>query len=175
MISPLLSSGDYVRGIMSTDPNPSTQTAPAPVARDRPWLVPVAAGFGGALFGAIATLVIVGGFNAAATSTADAAASTLFADAVEECGADGPDAVIGDEGKSLTIDMKGEDDTVGMDGVDVWCVVSELDTPQSAQSHMEQTTSMDGRQTETWDNIEVSWSYHPDRGMDSVWKIVDAD
>lgn len=27
---------------------------------------------------------------------------------------------------------------------------------------------MDGRQTETWNNLELSWSYHPDRGADFV-------
>jgi hypothetical protein len=36
---------------------------------------------------------------------------------------------------------------------------------------MNQTTSLDGRQTETWDDITVSFSYHTDRGMGSVLTI----
>ena len=30
------------------------------------------------------------------------------------------------------------------------------------------TTSIDGRQTESWDGITIEWSYHPDRGSDMV-------
>jgi len=75
---------------------------------------------------------------------------------------------------TMTINNVGKKDGgYGLDATTMWCVIDALGAPSSATSHMEQTTSMDGRQTESWDDIEVSWSYHPDRGMDSVWKIAE--
>jgi hypothetical protein len=79
--------------------------------------------------------------------------------------------VISDEGHSLTIESKGEDDISGLDYEALFCIMDELGAPKAVTSHMEQTTSMDGRQTETWDDITISFSYHPDRGMDSVLTI----
>ena len=108
---------------------------------------------------------------ASIAANADLAIKEVFRDAIGECDADRSFAIVGDGGLTLTIDAKGGDDYQGLNNVDLWCIVLELGAPASAIAHMEQTTSMDGRQTESWDEIEVSWSYHPDRGMDSVWTI----
>ncbi|TFD46616.1 hypothetical protein E3T33_04580 [Cryobacterium sp. TMT1-2-1] len=93
--------------------------------------------------------------------------------AANDCQADTAFAVVSDDHLSLTIDHKGKEDySGGLSTREMMCIFDKLGVPSAVASHMQQTTSMDGRQTEAWDNIEVSWSYHPDRGMDSVVEIV---
>ncbi|GAA1250675.1 hypothetical protein GCM10009588_31870 [Microbacterium phyllosphaerae] len=75
---------------------------------------------------------------------------------------------LADEDRTLTIDVRGEEDSNGATYEAQACILRELDTPSSVISHLEQTTSMDGRQTESWDGITAAWSYHPDRGSDMV-------
>jgi len=107
----------------------------------------------------------------AAAARDRAARSTLLSNAVASCGLDSSDAEIGDEGLTLDLENRGQDDYAGVSSADLWCFVEEMKTPSSIVSHKEQTTSMDGRQVEEFDGIEVSWSYHPDRGMDSIWTV----
>ncbi len=95
-------------------------------------------------------------------------------EAVSLCAADKEFAVEGDHGLSLTIDNKGDEDYLGgLSTKAMMCIFDRLEAPTAVIAHMQQTTSMDGRQTEAWDNIEVSWSYHPDRGMDSVVTVAE--
>jgi len=100
-----------------------------------------------------------------------AARSTLLSNAVASCNLDSSQAEIGDGGLTLDLENRGQDDYAGVSSADLWCFVDEMKTPASIVSHMEQTTSMDGRQVQEFDGIEVSWSYHPDRGMDSIWTV----
>lgn len=89
--------------------------------------------------------------------------------AIEECELEDTSGIrLEDGGKTITFDSKGEDDVIGAGYVDVYCLFEELEMPTSISSHIGQTTSMDGRQTETWNGIEVSWSYHPKRGLDGL-------
>ena len=48
-------------------------------------------------------------------------------------------------------------------------VVSALGLPDSLLQKMGSTRALDGRQTETYSNIEVSWSYHPDDGLEVLF------
>jgi hypothetical protein len=149
------------------------------------WRVPAITGAAGLALGIILGVGvsgILGGLaedreQEAKASAADEAADasrTILPDAVRLCAADKEFAVEGDDGLSLTIDNKGEEDYLGgLSTRSMMCIFERLETPTAVIAHMEQTTSMDGRQTETWDNIEVSWSYHPDRGMDSVVTVSD--
>jgi hypothetical protein len=50
------------------------------------------------------------------------------------------------------------------------CTLEELDGPDSILSKMESTTAMMGRQSDDWDDFEVSWSYHPDNGLDATFE-----
>ena len=59
----------------------------------------------------------------------------------------------------------------GLNSEELYCVIEALNTPESAVSHFGQTTSLNGRQTESWGGITMSWSYHPDRGLDAVYTI----
>jgi len=75
---------------------------------------------------------------------------------------------VSDEGKSITIDGYGEDDYSGADLYDTVCVLDAIKTPEYVISNMETTNSLMGRQSATFDGIDISWSYHPDNGLDIV-------
>jgi len=129
------------------------------------WVLPVVTGVAGLVIGA-ALMSAIGG------ARASAAQSAVLSDAVDACGVAATVGIdLADEGRSITFDMKGEEDTYGADITDIACLFGALDMPSAVMSHIDQTTSMDGRQTETWDNITVSWSYHPDRGLDGVLTV----
>lgn len=102
-----------------------------------------------------------------AAAEAESARLETFDNAVSACGY--PSGIeVADEGGTLTFDHEGEEDFGGADILDIGCVLGSLGMPERVATHMNQTTSMDGRQTETWDQFEIQWSYHPDRGMDGV-------
>lgn len=50
-------------------------------------------------------------------------------------------------------------------------IISALDLPQSLLAEMGETRSIDGRQTADYDDISVSWSYHPDNGLEVIFKV----
>lgn len=129
--------------------------------------------------GVLLALAVTAGLNAAAAAeeakaarTVEAQRSSVLKDALAACSiSNGADAEIGDGGYTLTVNGKGNDDISGLELTDIACLQSELKTPQSVISHLDQTTSLDGRQTESWGLVTESWSYHPDRGLDSVFTI----
>jgi hypothetical protein len=164
---------------------PAVSTRPA-------WLLPALTGVIGLIIGSAGTAVVTGqraaaadraeasasasSASASAKAEADAAASlaAVLTDASETCGTTHVSGMkLADGGTSLTFDMKGEEDTRGADLTTIMCVFDELKMPSAVLSHIEQTTSMDGRQSETWDNLTVSWSYHPDRGLDGVLTVAE--
>lgn len=104
--------------------------------------------------------------------TGCSAEDSRLADAQEECsGKNGSGMRLADDGTTLIFDMKGEEDTSGGSEFNLACVLNELNTPERITTHMSQTTSLDGRQTAEWDDFEVSWSYHPKRGLDAVFVV----
>ncbi|WP_181062313.1 MULTISPECIES: hypothetical protein [unclassified Pseudoclavibacter] len=54
-------------------------------------------------------------------------------------------------------------------------MLSSLDVPASTVSKIEQTRALDGRQDDSWDDLEASWTYHPDDGLNIVFEYEDAD
>lgn len=153
-------------------PIPPEPFGEVPPARDlaapssgRRWLLPVAAGVAGVALGVAGTLAA----PALLTRGQD---SSALPDALSTCGVTAATPtngfVLGDDDRTLTFDNKGEEDLVGASTDDVLCVLGALHVPSSVLSHVEQTTSVDGRQQETWDGITLSWTYHPDRGLDGV-------
>ena len=46
-----------------------------------------------------------------------------------------------------------------------------LDLPDSLLQKMAATRALDGRQSEEYDDLEVSWSYHPDKGLEVLFSI----
>lgn len=77
-------------------------------------------------------------------------------------------ASLEDGGQTIVVDVKGNKDTTGASYASLACLLSQLKVPSRVTAHIDQTTSMDGRQTESWDGITIEWSYHPDRGADTV-------
>lgn len=141
------------------------QSAPT---RRPAWVLPTITGF----VGLVAGVTLVLGVQAALDGSADRSRQAVLTGAVESCGLEGADGItLGDEGTTLTFDMQGEDDFSGADYFDIACVFAGLDMPSSILSHIDQTTSLDGRQSETWNGMTISWSYHPGRGLDGIVSV----
>ena len=103
----------------------------------------------------------------AATLSGCAAGPTTLQKVSEECNlSDG--FRIGDEGKTLSLDMMGEDEYTGANIDDIVCVVQSqrIKMPEFIINSIETTRAIDGKQTGDWDGFEAEWSYHPDNGLD---------
>ena len=86
--------------------------------------------------------------------------------ALDRCGLAGePGAAVGDEGQSLTLDTSGEEDLGGISYTNLECMISALDIPDAIESRILATRALDGVQDATYDEVSLSWSYHPDSGM----------
>jgi hypothetical protein len=65
--------------------------------------------------------------------------------------------------------MAGEDIGTGTATVDdVVCVLDELEAPKSVLAQMSSTRALDGMQSATWSEYEVTWNYHPADGLDLI-------
>lgn len=152
-------------------PGPGEGLDAEPVTQVGSRLSPVLTGVVGVVVGAGLALAIAlplalsdGGASGSAAGSPHA---EVLVAAVEACGS--PLGVrLEDEGATVAFDHRGEDEVTGGDLADLMCVFTELDMPSRISTHMGQTTSMDGRQSATWDGLEIQWSYHPDRGMDGM-------
>ena len=56
---------------------------------------------------------------------------------------------------------------VGAQAREPWRRVLPTD-PDAVVSQMDSTTSLQGRQTASWDGTDASWTYHPDNGLDLI-------
>jgi hypothetical protein len=98
---------------------------------------------------------------------------TAFEDAKSLCG--NPEGVtVADEGTTLTIDMMGEEEFSGATVYDVECIIDAAGTPAYIKDSIWATNALAGRQTDTFETedgstVSVSWSYHPDNGLDAVF------
>lgn len=93
---------------------------------------------------------------------------TVLDVAAGECSVAG----IGDGGRSLTLNMEGDDYGSGeLAHADVMCVLGELEVPDVVLDKMGATRSLDGRQSDEWGDVEASWSYHPDNGLDVILEL----
>ena len=155
-----------------TDIDPTEPFTPVEVTKRKivlwPWPLPAWTGVAGIAVGAVLALAIIGIANAVGSAT-----SNTFQPVLAACSlTDNSDSQIGDNGKSLTINSKGTDDATGLSLTEFDCVMAELKTPDSVMAHVSQTSSLDGRQTETWGDLSMSWTYHPSRGLDAVYTVV---
>lgn len=76
--------------------------------------------------------------------------------------------VVGDGGHAVTLDGASDE---GGDGVSVFeeaCVLGELKASTAALTQMSSTTSLQGRQSASWSDVNASWTYHPDNGLDLI-------
>lgn len=93
-----------------------------------------------------------------------------FEKAIEECGLEDFSfaATVADGGDTLILDHKGEDDLIGLDYEQFACALQELDVSSSVVSKMDNTRALDGQQSASWGDYEITWSYHPDSGLDAI-------
>jgi len=121
----------------------------------------------GAFF--LVALLGVGGFLFFSSTKAAA----RFSEALTLCEAlDASGITFAEDGQSLNFDDKGKDDLFGGDFSDLQCLLEKLSAPSTVLARMYQTNSSMGVQDAEWDGISVSWTYHPDRGMDSNFEII---
>lgn len=81
--------------------------------------------------------------------------------------------VVADGGSTLTFDMQGDDFGSGDGTVEaLQCLLFELKVPDYVITMMDSTRALDGRQSAEWDGYEASWIYHPDSGLDVVFRRV---
>ena len=100
-------------------------------------------------------------------------ADARFSEALTLCEAlDASGITFAEDGQSLNFDDKGKDDLFGGDFSDLQCIIEKLNAPSTVLARMYQTTSSMGVQDAEWDGISISWTYHPDRGMDANFEIV---
>lgn len=51
------------------------------------------------------------------------------------------------------------------------CIVEESGMPESVVNRIDATRALDGTLNDSWDNITVSWNYHPDTGVNMVFEV----
>lgn len=145
-------------------------TEPARVSKASQWVKARVAPL--VVLGTVAAIVVIGVVVTVAGGSADgsspsSSASTHLEAAVDSCnlnrGASG--VSLGDEGHSLVLDGKGDDDLNGISVERQACVLSAVEVPDATLNLMSTTRALDGRQTADWDGYTATWTYHPDTGL----------
>lgn len=128
--------------------------------------------------GAMAALLLAGAgiytaFQASPISSPLAERKSPLTLAKEKCGSSlAGDAVLGDEGRTLTLHGAGKESS-GLSFSALECYWSELKMSDSVRAEVLATRALDGRQSGDWDDIHASWSYHPDSGLQMVITVTD--
>jgi hypothetical protein len=86
----------------------------------------------------------------------------------EVCLLEDADAQVKDDGKTLIIDGKGEEDATGAALTAIGCVIERVEMPDSVIAQMEQTRALDGMRSGSWEGYEATWNYHPDSGLNLI-------
>ncbi|MEH0934255.1 hypothetical protein [Micromonospora psammae] len=126
----------------------------------------------------VAALLVVGISVLALTGdkepqAASAPTKTSFAIAKERCGSAATiGAQLGDADKTLTLRGEGNE-SGGLSYPTLECYWSALDMPDSVKAEVGATRALDGRQSGDWADIQASWSYHPDSGLQMVLALAD--
>lgn len=106
--------------------------------------------------------------------------ATALEDAADVCGKRRVGNLLGElHWASRHILVEDEGQTVIVHGGDQFstqevgfCLLDKLDAPASTMGKVEGTTAMMGRLTDTFDDYELTWSYHPDSGLDMIIETV---
>jgi hypothetical protein len=118
--------------------------------------------------GAAAVVILLGGIFFLTSMKSDNRLKT----AMENCEVtDSLGFTLADDNQSLVFDGSGKTDYIGGDFSDLVCVIDDLKAPSTVESRMLSTNSLMGVQNAEWDGISISWSYHPDNGLDANLEI----
>jgi hypothetical protein len=148
------------------EPAPAPSPAPAASAppttpRRRRWLLPALAAIAVPTV-AVAAFLFLGGLDRV-RDVVDAPAPQR---ASTTCGQVGQ---VADGGKTLILNVINPEAGLGpVSPENLACVLRELGTPAYVVAQMAQTRALDGRQTATWGDLEASWTYHPDNGLNLI-------
>lgn len=124
-----------------------------------------------AIAAALVAVFVVAAGCAESSPSLDAAAEpdeTTLEAAKSECAPTSTNVTVGDGGSTLLIDHQGEDETTGVSIEDVACLLVQLQVPDSVMAQMDSTRALDGRQSADFGDLSMSWSYHPDTGIDMI-------
>ncbi len=91
----------------------------------------------------------------------------------EKCGLDSSYATLASDGSYLSIDTNPKDKDDYNDYVayvSLYLINDELGLPDSLMEDIGHTSSLDGKQTEEFENVTVTWKYHPDKGLEITYK-----
>lgn len=144
---------------------------PPEMLRQRPkksWLLPAVTGFTiGAVTGLVIGLSVADGSEALSDAQESGLNQSIIDQAVETCGIDAEGYTVLDGGTAIELDTKGKDlyDSGTSDFVAYYCMLNQLGVPESTQQKLGRTRALDGTQSDTWDSMKASWSYHPDSGV----------
>jgi hypothetical protein len=77
------------------------------------------------------------------------------------------------DSQSLYLDGTGDEDYLNTDVTidDISCVISVLDVPQPIITRINNTNSQMGLVEDSFAGIYISWTYHPDNGLDLYFKL----
>lgn len=81
---------------------------------------------------------------------------------------------IAKDGSYLSVDTNwlDRDDYFDSTAYSGLCTIVELlGLPDSLIEEMNHTSARDGRQTETYQYVTVTWKYHPDQGLEATFKL----
>ena len=150
---------------------PQTQgpMVPPEMLRQRPkksWLLPAGIGIAaGTVLGLLIGSAVSGGAGIAGGLT-----QKKIDQAVEACAIDSEGFTVMNDGSAISLNTKGKDytDTGTSNIFAYYCMLNEVGVPETTQEKMNRTRAMDGTQSDTWDALKASWSYHPDSGVNVV-------
>ena len=113
----------------------------------------------------IGAAVLVGGLAVGYALTMSIGPTKLET-AVENCSLQSSaSAALDDDGKGLYLDGAGQE-SAGLGIAAMACVLDDLEIPDSVISRIDNTSSLMGQQTATWNGVTALWTYHPDNGFD---------
>ncbi|KKI18725.1 MULTISPECIES: hypothetical protein [unclassified Leucobacter] len=78
-----------------------------------------------------------------------------------------------DDGEAVEIDHAVMKYGEGLTATQVFCFLGELDAPASLEAKINNTRALDGTQTETWNHLKATWTYHPDSGLNLIVERTD--
>lgn len=73
-----------------------------------------------------------------------------------------------DAGHTLHMQTETVDPVNSMSAADFTCLAQNLQMPSRVSDEISRTTSLMGLQSDQWDGIKASWTYHPDNGLDLI-------
>jgi hypothetical protein len=94
---------------------------------------------------------------------------TAFHMAKDECASDSSFVRVLDDGAALEVMGDGEE-SLGADITEIYCVLESLEAPDSVISRMSSTRALDGTQDGSWSEIYVTWTYHPNNGLNMIFE-----